>query len=433
MSIEELYQRFTESESVFTDSRLGRDGGMFFALKGEKFDGNDFVPSVLKQGVTCAVSDRPEYASLPGCYYVENTLLALQNLAKYHRQQWNIPVLAITGTNGKTTTKELITAVLQQKYRVLSTTGNLNNHIGVPLTLLSAPKEKHEIAVIEMGANHPGEIEQLCTIAQPDYGLITNVGKAHLEGFGSFEGVVRTKGELYESIARNGKGIFIHADNPILTGMAPANLPRYSYGSNNPNAELRGETDGNDMRMVCRILFPKGWLYLKTHLSGSYNLENVLAAARIGLHFGVDPMKIKKAIENYHPANSRSQIRKQGSNTLLVDCYNANPTSMEAALKHFIGTKHPKKVVILGDMLELGTLADEEHQKIVDLLKKAAIEEVYLTGQNFLKTDSPGEFQKAETTEELLSLLRRRTWENRLVLIKGSRGNQLERVIDVIK
>lgn len=431
MSIELLYSKFLEKRKVFTDSRLAVDGGIFFALKGDKFDGNKFALQAIADGADYAVVDSDDLKDHEGCIFVPDVLTALQQLAHYYRKQLNIPIVAITGTNGKTTTKELATSVLQQKYNVLSTKGNLNNHIGVPLTLLSISNE-HQIAIVEMGANHPGEIEFLCKIAEPDFGLITNVGKAHLEGFGSFEGVKKTKGELYDFIAQQGKGIFINADNEHLVSMSEKNLVKFTYGVENEKADLKGMVANSEVQLVARVLFPKGWLYIKSNLTGNYNLENILAAARIGLHFQVDPLLIQKGIENYVPLNNRSQITKKRSNLLLVDCYNANPTSMDVSLSNFESQGKAGKIVILGDMLELGSLAAEEHQKIVDRLAFGTFEMVFLVGSHFLEANTPQHFLCVENADELKPYIEKAEFEDKFILIKGSRGTKLEKVIEWI-
>lgn len=430
-SIEDIYNIFLNNPKVFTDSRQAANGGIFFALKGDNFDGNDFALKAVADGADYAVVDRKELDGGDRIIYVENVLAVLQKLANYHRRQLKTPILAITGTNGKTTTKELIASVLRTKYNIIATQGNLNNHIGVPLTLLTLTKE-HELGVVEMGANHPGEIEFLCSIAEPDLGIITNVGKAHIEGFGSFEGVKKTKGELYNYLSSNGKGIFINADNEHLMGMAPASVEKYTYSATSENTQLKGEVANADLLLVCRVLFPKGWLYLKTNLTGAYNLENILAAARIGLYFNIDPLLIQRGIETYTPSNSRSQLLRKGENTILMDCYNANPSSMEVSLKNFMQIENEGKVFILGDMLELGSVSVEEHQKIVDLLSGAEGCEVFLVGDNFMQTISPSYFFKCLNVDELKLEIENRNWKNRFILIKGSRGIKLEKVIESI-
>ncbi|MBN2263927.1 MAG: UDP-N-acetylmuramoyl-tripeptide--D-alanyl-D-alanine ligase [Prolixibacteraceae bacterium] len=429
-NIEALYELYLKWGKVFTDSRLAAQGGLFFALKGERFDANDFALQALAQGANCAVVDRADLSGHEGCFFVDNALEALQQLANYHRKQLSIPVLAITGSNGKTTSKELITAVLKQKFNVLSTQGNLNNHIGVPLTLLDI-KPEHQIAVVEMGANHMGEIDFLCRIAQPDFGLITNVGKAHIEGFGSFEGVKQTKTEMYRYLTQNdGKGIFINLSNQNLRELLPQGVDVLSYATGGEKADLVGEVVNNDRFLLTRALFAKGWLYLKTNLTGAYNFENVLAAARIGLHFGVDPLQIQKAIGQYVPQNKRSQIFQKGDATFLLDCYNANPSSMAASISNFIEMKGENKAMVLGDMLELGHESETEHQKIVDMLAEQEVSEIYLVGACFEKTQSPLHFQKFKNVEALMQALEPTIWNNKFILVKGSRGIKLEQIVE---
>lgn len=429
IAIDELYQLYKANPHVFTDSRLAKNGGLFFALRGERFDGNDFALKAIAQGANYAIVDHPLFANTDKCIFVPNALETLQQLANYHRRQLSIPILAITGTNGKTTSKELIAAVLSQKFNVLATQGNLNNHIGVPLTLLKINSE-HEIAIIEMGANHPGEIDFLCSIAEPDFGLITNVGKAHLEGFGSFEGVKKTKAELYKFIAKKGKGIFINSDNKHLNELAAANHVQFTYAIQNTSAQLKGELASNDLFVVARVLFPKGWLFLKSGLTGNYNLENILAAVRVGLHFNVDPLLIQKGIETYKPTNNRSQIVKKGDLTLLLDCYNANPSSMEVAIHHFIQIDRPNKLLILGDMLELGAETHSEHQKIIDKLVENGIDKVILVGNNFANTQMPSTYKKYNNVLQLKADFDQMVTGKVLVLIKGSRGIRLEQLVE---
>lgn len=431
-TVEEIYQEYLAHPSVFTDSRQAANGGLFFALKGEKFDGNEFAQQALNDGANYAIVDQLKLKDTPGCIYVEDVLSTLQALANHHRSQLKIPFIGITGTNGKTTTKELIANVLSQKFRVLATKGNLNNHIGVPLTLLSI-KPEHEIAIIEMGANHPGEIDFLCRIAEPDYGIITNVGKAHLEGFGSFEGVKQTKSELYRFVAQKGKGVFINMDNQHLMPLVPAKLPTHTYSSKTDKADLYGEKVGNDVLLVAKILFEKGWLYVRSKLTGEYNLENILAAARIGLFFDLDPLEIQKGIETYQPSNNRSQILQKGTNTILLDCYNANPSSMEVSINNFLKIRQDGKIMILGDMLELGEYAQKEHQKVVDLIDDENCEKIILVGENFGATNAPEAFLKLQTIDELKDHLNVNVkLENKFILVKGSRGIQLEKLLNWI-
>lgn len=430
MSIEEIYSIFLNSKRIFTDSRQASEGGIFFALKGDNFNGNDFAVNAIKEGADYAIVDDINLSGKEKCIVVDDVLTTLQKLANHHRRILKTPILAITGTNGKTTTKELTAAVLNKKFNVLATKGNLNNHIGVPVTLLSL-KPEHEIGIIEMGANHPGEIDFLCTIAEPDFGLITNVGKAHLEGFGSFEGVKKTKAELYNFISKSGKGIFINSANEFLNGMINSGVEKFSYAPGSSDAQLIGDVANDDLLLTCRILFLKGWLYLKTNITGSYNLENILAAARVGTYFGVDPLMIKDAIESYRPSNSRSQIMKKGSSTLIVDCYNANPSSMALSLENFLKNNNKHKTVILGEMLELGESSVAEHQKIVDMIVEQGIEHVFLIGNNFTKVNCPEYFQKYDNVDLLKSKLTPEELKDRIILVKGSRGNKLEKVLDI--
>jgi UDP-N-acetylmuramoyl-tripeptide--D-alanyl-D-alanine ligase len=432
ITIENLYQLYQKKPNIFTDSRKAKDGGIFFALKGENFDGNNFALNAIADGADFAVVDRNDLTGNDRIILVDDVLSTLQKLANFHRKQLRIPVLAITGTNGKTTTKELITNVLSQKFKVLATVGNLNNHIGVPLTLLSITNE-HQIAIIEMGANHPGEIDFLCSIAEPNFGIITNVGRAHLEGFGSFEGVKKTKGELYKFIEKKGKGIFINNGNEHLMAMSPPNVEKFTYSISHHTAQLTGESVSNELLLVCKVLFPKGWLYIKTNLTGVYNLENVLATCRIGLYFGVDPLQIQKGIESYIPSNNRSQVLQIGNSKIIVDCYNANPSSMEASISNFIQIEKPNKTMVLGDMLELGEDSETEHQKIADLVVRSGITDVYMVGSQFYKTTTPHGYRKYLNVDELLSVIDKQKLDSRFILIKGSRGVRLEKVIEAIK
>jgi UDP-N-acetylmuramoyl-tripeptide--D-alanyl-D-alanine ligase len=431
-TIENLYQLYLKHPNIFTDSRKAKDGGIFFALKGENFDGNDFVEKAIENGADYVVADRDELAGNDRVIVVGDALSTLQKLARFHRRQLDITILAITGTNGKTTTKELIANVLSQKYKVLATTGNLNNHIGVPLTLLSITSG-YEIAVIEMGANHPGEIDFLCSIAEPDFGIITNVGRAHLEGFGSFEGVKKTKGELYKYVEKKGKGIFINNGNEHLMAMSPANVEKFTYSISQHSAQLTGESVSNELLLVCKVLFTKGWLYIKTNLTGAYNLENVIAACRIGLYFGIDPLQIQRGIESYIPSNNRSQVLQIGNSKIIVDCYNANPSSMEASISNFIQIEKPNKTMVLGDMLELGNDSETEHQKIVDLVAGSGVDDVYWVGSHFQKSIMPQGYKRYFNVDDLISSFNKENFENRFILIKGSRGIRLEKIIEAIK
>lgn len=423
MEIEELYNRFTECNGLTTDSRHCPEGSMFLALKGETFNGNAFAAQSLAQGCRYAVVDEPQYASPenPRIILVDNCLETLQKLANYHRRRLGTRMIGVTGTNGKTTTKELIATVLGEKFKVLYTQGNFNNHIGVPLTLLRL-KPEHEMAVIEMGANHPGEIKTLVHIAEPDYGIITNVGKAHLQGFGSFEGVIRTKGELYDFLReKENSTIFIQNENPYLNKIA-AGLTCVRYGQA-PGLDVTGKV------VACSPFLHFSWTAegtsheVQTHLIGSYNLDNALAAVIIGRYFGVEDAKICHALSSYVPQNNRSQLVHTASNTLIVDAYNANPTSMMAALENFRQMEAAHKVAILGDMKELGEGSYEEHQKVVDFLKECGFERVMLVGPEFGGTASS--FEHYKDVKEVEALLAAHPLQGCCVLVKGSNSMKL--------
>ncbi|GHT87518.1 UDP-N-acetylmuramoyl-tripeptide--D-alanyl-D-alanine ligase [Bacteroidia bacterium] len=422
MSIEQIYAIFQQHPVVTTDSRNCRPGAVFFALKGAQFDGNDYIEQVLDSGAAYAVGDRTGLPEDDRIIQVNNVLKTLQELANYHRKQMNATVIAITGTNGKTTTKELMAAALSSKYKTLYTPGNLNNHIGVPLTLLQL-KPEHAFAVIEMGANHPGEIHDLCLIAEPDYGLITNVGKAHLEGFGSFEGVVRTKTELYAFLQEKGGTAFCNLDNLILKDLY-ISLSRIYYGST-PEAFIHGKITSSAPALALKW----GGGAITTHLVGSYNFENVLAAICVASYFGVENDKINRAIQEYIPTNNRSQNQKTETNDLIVDAYNANPSSMQAALENFNTLDISPKMVILGEMKELGDYSREEHQKLTDNLSPQ-IDKVFLVGESFKEcTSLHPQWKIFPTTGDLVEYLQTTPVAGYHILIKGSRGNQLEKVI----
>lgn len=423
MEIAELYKCFMECGKVTTDSRNCPEGSMFIALKGETFNGNAFAAQALKQGCRYAVIDESEYAG-EGTILVDNCLQALQQLANYHRRQLKTPVIGITGTNGKTTTKELISTVLSRKFNTLYTEGNFNNHIGVPLTLLRLTKE-HEMAVVEMGANHPGEIKTLVHIAEPDYGIITNVGKAHLQGFGSFEGVIRTKGELYDFLRdKGGATIFIQNENPYLNGIAEG-LTCVRYGQT-AGLYVSGEL------ISCSPFLSFRWTAegvsheVNTHLIGSYNLDNMLAAAAIGRYFGVSDDDVSSALASYLPHNNRSQLKETADNKLIVDAYNANPTSMMAALKNFRQVEAPHKMVILGDMKELGEASREEHQKVVDYLKECGFDRVVLVGPEFAAATHS--YQTFQHVDEVLADIRMHKPQGYYILIKGSNSMKLSQL-----
>lgn len=427
MKLDELYRIFLEHPHVTTDSRKIGEGSIFFALKGENFNGNSFAKTSLDKGAAYAVIDDENYATDERTILVDNVLHTLQDLARLHRQKSGIPILAITGSNGKTTTKELVASVLSRKFKIVFTEGNLNNHIGVPLTLLRITPDT-QFGIVEMGANHHGEIDELCKIALPDFGLITNVGRAHLEGFGSFEGVIRTKTELYRFLQHNNGTIFINRANPFLSKLA-GNEKNVSYTTERGGEGLEGEAINSEPFLVFKVLFPKGWLYIKTGLVGRYNLENAMAAAAVGLYFGLDPTEIASAMEAYHPDNNRSQMVKTERNSLLMDAYNANPSSTTAALENFAQLDVPAKGVILGDMLELGTVSHEEHQKIVDLLIAMKLDMVFLVGPLFSACHLPVTFQRFNDSNELAAFLKNEQLTGYHFLIKGSRGMKLESIL----
>ena len=424
MEIEELYSRFLVCGTVTTDSRHCPQGSMFIALKGETFNGNAFAAQALAQGCRYAVVDEPEYARGESYILVDDCLQVLQQLANYHRRQLKTPIIGITGTNGKTTTKELVSSVLSKKYKVLFTQGNLNNHIGVPLTLLRLNKE-HEMAVVEMGANHPGEIKALVQIAEPDYGLITNVGKAHLLGFGSFEGVIKTKGELYDFLREKGNAtIFIQNENSYLNAIAHGlHCVRYGQAS---GLFVSGKL------LSCSPFLAFEWMSegntypVQTHLIGAYNLDNALASVAIGKYFDVAPEDICEALSTYMPQNNRSQLVDTGRNKLIVDAYNANPTSMMAALENFRQMQAAHKMVVLGDMRELGEASLDEHRKIISFLDECRFNRVILVGPEFKKATSA--YEHFENVGEAIKALQSDKPEGFTVLIKGSNSLHLSQV-----
>jgi len=430
----QLYSIFLKHPVICTDSRDCPEGSLFFALKGDNFNANAFALSALEKGCAYAVVDEAEYAINDRFILVDNALESLQQLANYHRKQLGTTIIGITGTNGKTTTKELIAAVLNEKYNILFTQGNLNNQIGVPLTLLKL-KPEHQLAVIEMGANHPGEIDFLCKIAQPDFGIITNVGKAHLEGFGSFEGVMKTKAELYEYIFANGKDIFINKDNQYLTEMSKkagfkndARIREYSLNSSNKVCNIYGQIKSCSpfLKMKCTLDIGISFV-VNTKLIGAYNAENVLAAVAIGDFFGVDEKLIKKGLENYNPKNNRSQLTFTSKNKLVIDAYNANPTSLKAAILNFSQIKQKRKTLILGDMFELGVQSAQEHQNIIDLLQQNEFKNVLLVGKDF--KNAQHSYRNFIDVSELINYLESNPIKGHYILIKGSRGVKLEKAI----
>ena len=427
MNTEQLYEIFLQHPTVTTDSRHCPEGSIFFALRGESFDGNTFAAAALAAGCAYAVVDEHEYATDPRCLLVSDVLETLQQLAALHRRKWGHTILQITGTNGKTTTKELIAAVLGQKYRVLYTEGNQNNHIGVPLTLLRL-RQEHEVAVIETGANHPGEIAALCNIVQPDCGLVTNVGRAHLQGFGSFEGVKRTKGELYDYLKSHDGLVFINAFDDHLRIMAE------DRGLNRmiPYVEGRVADCSHLITVQWRADVDEPWHTIQTQLVGTYNIENIRAAATVGHWLGVEADKIDAAIGQYVPTNSRSQLQQTARNRLIVDTYNANPTSMAAALTNFTFFEAENKMLILGEMRELGEDSVAEHQRIIrQATEMVGADTIWLVGEAFSQAASTMEdrprcdirfFRSVEQVKDALSAT---PLTGRTILIKGSNGTRL--------
>lgn len=425
MDIDFVYDIFSKCTCVTTDSRNCPEGSLFIALKGASFNGNRFASESLSKGCRFAFVDEPEFADGKSVFLVDDCLKTLQSLACEHRKRIGTKVIGITGTNGKTTTKELIASVLSRKYNVLFTQGNLNNHIGVPITLLGL-KETHDIAVIEMGANHPGEIETLVNIALPDFGIITNIGKAHLEGFGSFEGVINTKGELYEFLRRNNKIAFINSDNEILTNIANG-IEQIRYGKEKQgNFAYAKEENAAPFLSIeynnCKI---------RTNLIGSYNFENALAAITIGKFFDVPDSEIVSALECYEPTNNRSQLKKTERNSLIIDAYNANPTSMRASLLNFININAKNKCVILGDMRELGNDSLKEHESIINILNSHNFKEIHLVGSEFKKVAANG-MKSYENVSELIDFIKSSPISDSTILIKGSNSIQLIKTVDFL-
>ena len=427
MSIIDLYDLFIHNPQITTDSRNCPKGSIFFALKGDKFDGNQYAGKALASGCVYAVIDNPDYYIGERTILVDNVLKTLQQLAHHHRKVLGLPIIGITGTNGKTTTKELLAAVLSTKFNLLYTEGNFNNHIGVPLTLLRLTHD-HEMAVIEMGASHPGDIKELVDIVHPNYGIITNVGRAHLEGFGSFEGVIRTKGELYDYIRRSKGKIFIKKENEYLQSIAKG-IEQITYG-NGDDAFASGQVVSCDPFLVFNWK-QQGKLHtVETHMIGSYNLDNVLAAVAVGRFFKIPAERISRAIAAYEPTNNRSQFKKTDNNELIIDAYNANPSSMKVALDNFITMPVQPKAIILGDMRELGPTSDELHAEVVEQIKKGQFDKVFLCGEHFSKGGK--EFSPFATTEAMVEELRKQPLKGYHILIKGSHSMGLEKLADIL-
>lgn len=429
-NVEKIYKLYLSNPVICTDTRNIFPGSLFFALKGQNFNGNSFAAQALESGARYAVIDEAGYQTSDKCILVDDVLNTLQLLANYHRRQLKFPFLAITGSNGKTTTKELIRNVLSKKYNTIATKGNLNNHIGVPLTILSIPVDA-QFAVIEMGANHRGEIESYCKIAEPDYGLITNVGKAHLEGFGGFEGVKIGKGELYKSISENGKAIFINADNIHLSEMSELFKvkTKINYGKKDEyycSGKLISETSGLKVEWKCG----DNSGIINSSIIGSYNFENILSAVCVGNYFNVPAKDINAAVEEYIPDNSRSQVIVRGSNTIILDAYNANPTSMDAALDNFSKISSDNKIVFLGEMAELGNESEKEHHGIINKLKRNNYAKIILVGNNFVPYAGELNYLHFQNSELATQWLKNNPVTNSYILIKGSRSTKMERILE---
>ena len=422
-----LHSLFLKYPVVSTDTRKIEPNSIFFALKGENFDANTFTKEALEKGAKYVVIDNKDYFIDERTLLVENSLVALQELAKFHRLYLGLPIIALTGSNGKTTTKELIHAVLSKKFNTIATIGNLNNHIGVPLTLLRLTKDT-EIGIVEMGANHQKEIEFLCKIAQPDYGYITNFGKAHLEGFGGVEGVIKGKSEMYDYLKNNKKLIFVNLDDTIQNQKSES-LKRYSFAVNTSQPDVKiTAVEANPM---VKITYNNS--IINSHLIGIYNANNINAAITIGNYFKVSDEQIKEAIENYIPENNRSQLIQKNNNEIILDAYNANPSSMTAAIANFIQLEKENKIAILGDMFELGEESLEEHIKIIALLENETSITTYFTGKDFFKNQIHNTHMSFfEDFESFSVFLKTNLPNNNLILIKGSRGMALEKTLDLI-
>lgn len=427
MDIQQVYQQIKNSGGVSTDTRTIRPGMVFFAFKGDNFDANAFVQQALDEGASLVITQNENFREHPDCFYTTDSLRTLQDLAALHRKTLKSIIIGITGTNGKTTTKELIREALSSVGSVQATQGNLNNHIGVPLTLLSINDET-DFAIVEMGANHPGEIDLLCNIARPDYGVITNIGRAHLEGFGSFEGVIKTKTELYRFIAANGRKVFVNENDEMLMQLSKEQ-PRILYGMESLNAEVVSD---ENPQLRCIWNWHGTTYYTATNLTGNYNLPNVLAAIGIALHFGGKPEDISLKLSEYKPSNMRSQWVDTGRNQLILDAYNANPSSMAVALKNFAALKTDNKLPILGDMLELGSYSNEEHRKVLEILKDLNFTTAVLIGPSFSKFSSEfPSYQFFPDTAEAKTALTKSDISGCAVLLKGSRGIGVDSLKDI--
>lgn len=436
MTISEIYQRFLECSSLSTDSRKINQDCMYVALKGENFDGNKFALESLEKGAKYAIVDDASVAIDERLILVEDGLKALQDLALFHRNQYNIPVIGITGSNGKTTTKELMYSVLKERYNVLATVGNYNNHIGVPLTLFELNKN-HEIAIIEMGASKQGDIKELCEIANPNYGLITNIGKAHLETMGGLEGVLKTKTELFDHIRANGGKLMVHSCDKLLMQNA-GNEDAFYYGAiETDDVQGRIIRDGNFISVQWKRKQTIGSIddatIVKTNLTGTYNLPNIMAAVATGIMFDLTDDQIAQGLSSYQPANNRSEVRKRDGNTYILDAYNANPSSMEVAITNLLSSDAENQSVILGEMLELGDTSYQEHHSICKRLQTLNLKTVCLVGKEFLTCKGEFDFNFFENVDKLNEWLKQnQPFENETILIKGSRGNKLEKAADLL-
>ncbi len=430
MIIESLYNTFLKYRKISIDSRTAEKDSLFFALKGDSFNGNKYAQNALDNGCVLAVVDDPAYAKGDKYFLVDNVLEILQKLGNYHRRKLSIPIIAITGSNGKTTTKELMACVLNTAFNVSFTEGNLNNHIGVPLTLLSMD-EKTQIGIVEMGANHLNEIKLLCKIGEPDFGIITNIGRAHLEGFGSYENVIRAKAELYNYIKEKEGIVFYNSDDGLLKSkVEELDLKSIAYGGE--NSEVAGDLLESDQFLKMKILVDNKEIELKTQLVGNYNFDNVLAAVAIGYYFKMKPELIVDSIKKYKPQNNRSQFIKTNKNNLYLDAYNANPSSVNASVINFLSLKITNRIIILGDMLELGNDSIKEHKKIIELLEKESIEHVIVVGEIYNSIEAPDNFIQLENVNELKAWIGENKIENSNILIKGSRGIGLEKVVELL-
>ncbi len=425
MELKKLYTFYKQSYCVETDTRKDLINCIFFALKGENFNGNLYAEDAIKKGASYAVIDEKKYQTNNKIILVENVLKTLQNLARYHRQQLGIPIFALTGSNGKTTTKELISIVLKQKFKCTATKGNLNNHIGVPLTLLSM-KSDTEIGVVEMGANHPKEIAMLCEIALPDFGYITNFGKVHLEGFGNLKGVIKAKTELYRHLQKYDKTVFVNTNDKTQVEQSK-NMNVITFGSKESDYPIQFLNANPFVKLKYDETI------IQSQLIGKYNFLNIATAIAVGKYFKISDVQIKNAIENYIPSNNRSQIVNKGSNRIILDAYNANPNSMEAAIENLSQLTTKNKIAILGDMFEIGANTLQEHQKVINLIKKSTINKTFLIGNSFskIKVDSPN-IKQYKSFEDFKDGFTKSEVKNSTVLIKASRGMALERVLDLL-